>query len=92
MLTPFVRNQGDFRLGVHYPRPIVPPLNLEVDLDRLPVLREYLSTGYGLRFSTEIYGSKREKTVFHEYLQEYCFVLTEISENIWKPPGVYGRM
>ena len=43
-------------------------------------LREYLSTGYGLRFSTEIYGSKREKTVFHEYLQEACFVLTEISE------------
>ena len=35
------------------------------------ISREYLSTGYGLRFSTEIYGSKREKTVFHEYLHEY---------------------
>ena len=32
-------------------------------------------TGYGLRFYTEIYGSKREKIVFHEYLQEACFVL-----------------
>ena len=28
------------------------------------VLRECLSTGYGLRFSTELYGSKREKMVF----------------------------
>ena len=48
------------------------------------VLREYLSTGYGLRFSTEIYGSKWEKTVFHEYLQEYCFVITspKISGNL----------
>ena len=33
-------------------------------------LREYLSTGYRLRFSREIYGSKRAKTVFHENLQE----------------------
>ena len=45
-------------------------------------LREYLSTGYGLRFSTEIYGSAREKTVFHKYLQEVCFVHTEISGNL----------
>ena len=43
------------------------------------VLREYLSTGYGLRFSTEICWSKREKKVFHEYLQEYCFVLTALN-------------
>ena len=55
-------------------------------------VREYLSTGCGLQFSAEIYRSKREKTVFHEYLQGYCFVLTEISENIWKPLWVYGRM
>ena len=55
-------------------------------------IREYLSTGYWLRFSMEIYGSKREKTVFHKYLQEYWFVLTEISESLRKPPGVYGRM
>ena len=34
----------------------------------------------------EIYGGKREKTVFHEYLQEHCFVLTEISEIVQKPP------
>ena len=46
------------------------------------VISEYLSTGYGLRFSTEIYGCKREKTVFREYLQEACFVLTEIPGNL----------
>ena len=40
---------------------------------RAPV---FYGTGYGLRFSTEIYGSKREKTVFHENPQETCFVLT----------------
>ena len=44
-------------------------------------IREVLSTGYGLRLSTEIYGSKRDKIVFQEYLQEYCFVPTEISEH-----------
>ena len=39
---------------------------------------------YGVRapVSTEIYGSKPEKTVFHGYLQEVCFVLTEISGNL----------
>ena len=52
----------------------------------------YANWVYGLRFSTEIYGSKREKMVFREYLQVYCFVLTEISEHLWKPPGVYGIM
>ena len=41
------------------------------------VRREYLSTGYGLRFSTEIYGSKREKMVFHEYPSGSLFGLTE---------------
>ena len=39
-------------------------------------IREDLSTGYGLRFSTEIYGSKRENKSFREYLQEARFVLT----------------
>ena len=60
-----------------------------------PFFRECLNTGYGLRFSTEIYGSKREKPFFHEYVQEARFVLTEISENLkkpQKPPGIYGRM
>ena len=57
-----------------------------------PIVREDSSAGYGLRFSTEIYGSKGEKTVSHEYLQEACFVLTDISENLRKPPGVVGRM
>ena len=33
-------------------------------------------------FSTEIYGSKRENAIFHEYLQEACFVLTEISGSL----------
>ena len=37
------------------------------------VLREYLSTGYGLRFSAEIYGSNRENSVFHEDLQDILF-------------------
>ena len=50
-------------------------------------LREYLSTGYRLRFSREIYGSKRAKTVFHENLQEACFVLSEISENLRETSG-----
>ena len=56
-----------------------------------PGVREHLSTGNRLRFSTEIFGSKREKTVFHENLQEACFVLTEISENIWKLPEFTGE-
>ena len=30
-------------------------------------------------------------TAFHKDLQETCFVLTEISETLGKPPGVYGR-
>ena len=55
-------------------------------------IREYLRTGYGLRFSTEIHGSKRGKTFFHEYLQEYCLVLQTSPNNIRKPPGVYGIM
>ena len=46
-------------------------------------LSEYLSTGYGLRFSTSIYGSEREKPVFDKYLQEYYFVLTEIFKIFW---------
>ena len=54
-----------------------------------PPLREDLGTGHRLRFSAVICGSKREKTVFHEYLQEACFVLRkEISESLRKPPGV----
>ncbi|CAJ1439427.1 unnamed protein product [Effrenium voratum] len=30
---------GGFRLGVDYPRPLVPPLNVEIDLDALPLKR-----------------------------------------------------
>ena len=56
------------------------------------MLREYLIKGYGLWFSMEIYGSKRERTDFHEYPQEFCFVLTEVSTKLRKPPGVYGIM
>ena len=52
-------------------------------------VREYSGTGYGLPFSTEIYGSKQETTVFHEYPQEACFVLAGISEHLPKPPGAY---
>ena len=59
---------------------------------RPPILREDSSAGYGLRFSAEIYVCKREKTVFHEHLQEACVVLAEIFENLRKPPKVYGRM
>ena len=38
------------------------------------------------------YGNLQEQTVFLEFLQEACFVLTEISEGLRKPPGVYGRV
>ena len=58
-------------------------------------ISKYLSTGYGLRLSTEITytgSSKRGKTVFPENLQEAWLVLTGISENLRKPLGVFGRM
>ena len=51
------------------------------------LLREYLSTGYLLRCSTEIYGRKRETMVFHKYLQECWFVLRDIFEHLRKPTG-----
>ena len=58
----------------------------------VPPMREDLSN-YGLRApisSTEIYESKQERTVFHEYLlQEASFALAEISEDLRRPPGVY---
>ena len=54
-------------------------------------LGECLSTGYGLRFSTELQGSKWQKTGCCESTQESCFV-TEISGNLRKPLGIYGRM
>ena len=47
---------------------------------------------YDQKLSTEIYGSKHEKPVFHEHPQEACDVLTEISESLREPPGVFGRM
>ena len=52
----------------------------EVMFIRTCTNKKGLEYGVRLRFSTEIYGSKREKTVFHEYLQEACFVLTESSK------------
>ena len=49
-------------------------------------LRRGLEYGVWAPVSTEIYGSKRENTVFHEHLHETCFVLTEISESLRRPP------
>ena len=46
------------------------------------VIKEVLEYGVRLRFSAEIYGSKREKTLFHEYLQEACVAVTEISKSL----------
>ena len=46
-----------------------------------------MGTGYGLRFSAEIYGSKREKTAFHENLQEACFALPEVFRSLWELAG-----
>ena len=57
-------------------------LSLYVDIIcmYLYVDNNYLSTGYGVRLSTEIYGSKRERTFFYENLQEARFVISAISE------------
>ena len=44
---------------------------------------------YGVR-APVFCGNLREKIVFHENLQEACFVLTEISQSLRKPPEVYG--
>ena len=49
---------------------------------------------YGVR-APVFYGNLQESTgekVFHEYLQKACFDLTDISDNLRKPPGVYGIM
>ena len=43
-------------------------------------VREYLSTGQRLRFSTEIYESKREKTVFHQNDGKHVLFLQESSK------------
>ena len=37
------------------------------------IVNQCLSTGYGLLFSTKLYGNKQEKKVFHEYLQDIAF-------------------
>ena len=58
----------------------MPRVNCPNGID-MPHQFKYLSGGNGLRFSTEVYGSNREKTVFHEYIQK-CFVLTELSGNL----------
>ena len=58
-----------------------------IDMSTPPsaIIRECLSTGYGLRFSTEIFGSKREKTVFHETYRKPVLFLQKspkISRNL----------
>ena len=44
-------------------------------------LRECLSTGNGLWFSTNIYGSKREKTVFHKTYRKPVLFLQKASKS-----------
>ena len=49
---------------------------------------------YGV-WAPVFYGHLREQTGengFHEYLQEYCFVLAKITEILRKPTGFYRRM
>ena len=55
------------------------------------LLKQKRGREYGVR-APVLYGDLREKTAFHEYLQEACFVLTEIFEHLRKPPGVYRIM
>ena len=38
---------------------------------------------YGVRAPVSS-GFLREKAVFHKYLQEACFVITETSRNLWE--------
>ena len=81
-------------LNIHWKMPLKSTMISEVLISGVQYfapLREYLSTGYGLRFSTEICGGKWERTVFHEYLQEARFLLTDISENFRKPPEFSGE-
>ena len=52
--------------------------------------KRVLENGYGLWFSTEIYGSKQEKTDFHENLQEHRLFLqksAKVSRNLRKCAG-----
>ena len=49
---------------------------------RSGVIREDSSMGYEPWFTTEIYGSKPEKTVFHEYPQETCCSFLQTSLHI----------
>ena len=63
--------------------------------ERVWISREDSTTGCGLRFSTEIYGSKRQRTVFHECLHKDCLVLTvekspKISGNLRESTGELG--
>ena len=55
--------------------------------DTMRYRQRTLRTWYGLQLSTETPREQTGETVFHEYLQEACFVPTEVSENLWKPPG-----
>ena len=52
-------------------------------------LREDSSTGYGLRLSTEVYGSKREKRFSNEYLQEDLFCYCVIHAYIYVYTYIY---
>ena len=46
---------------------------------------------YGVR-APDFGGSKREKSSFRENLREACSGLAEVSEDLGKPRGIYGRM
>ena len=57
------------------------------EIGRTPDIRENLGTGYGLRFSAKIYGSKRERTVFHKTHRVLVLLLQEspkVSGNVWE--------
>ena len=38
----------------------------------------------------ESMGPDGRRTLFHENLQEACFVIAETSRNLREPPGTYG--
>ena len=62
----------------------------EAALDRQRQTSSAAQIKRGLEYGVQtpvFYGNLWDKTVFHEYLQEACFVLTEISNNIQKVTG-----
>ena len=59
----------------------------ERQMDLLDQSREYLGTGYGLRFSTEIYGSKRFSTNTYRSLALFLQKSPKISGNLQEFTG-----